>query len=571
MGRARRQRPRKRGWSRRDFLRRAGFVSTAVAAAPLLASCGANGGGRDPDPGSEPGSVEFKHGVASGDPLQNQIILWTRVTPATDGTVEGQVQVASDPAFTQIVKTSRFSTDASKDYTVKVDQDGLAPATTYYYRFSVGQTRSVIGRTRTAADGGLDRLRVGVVSCSSYAHGYFSAYKALAKRADLDVVLHLGDYIYEYGSGEYGAVREYQPSHEILTLDDYRTRHAYYKLDPDLQEVHRQHPFITVWDDHETANDSWRDGAENHTEGTEGVWAQRKAWGVQAYAEWLPIRLPDTANPQRIYRQFRYGDLAQFVMLDTRLEGRDEQVSAADAAGVNDADRHLISTAQFGFLSNALASTSAKWKLLGQQVMFGQLRIPGLPDLSRLTGLPIPQLEALISSLPIVGTQGPLINADQWDGYSAERKRVFDLIESVGGGNVAVLTGDIHTSWAMDLSRDPANPLVYNALTGSGSLAVEFVATSVTSPGLDPLAPLQNLLRVFNPHMKYVDLAKKGYLLLDVTPERLQGEWWYSDSIAQSSEVESFGAGYFTADGDNHLSQADAPSEARADAPALAP
>ena len=571
MGKARRQRPRKRGWSRRDFLRRAGFVSTAVATAPLLASCSANGGGRDPDPGSEPGSVEFKHGVASGDPLQDKVILWTRVTPATDGTVSGEVQVASDPAFTRVVQTSRFSTDASKDYTVKVDQGGLSPATTYYYRFSVGKTKSVIGRTRTAADGGLDRLRVGVVSCSSYAHGYFSAYKALAKRADLDVVLHLGDYIYEYGSGEYGSAREYQPSHEILTLDDYRTRHGYYKLDPDVQEVHRQHPFITVWDDHETANDSYRDGAENHTEGTEGVWAQRKAWGVQAYAEWLPIRLPDAANPLRIYRQFRYGNLAEFVMLDTRLEGRDEQAGLTDASSINDANRHLISTTQFDFLSNALSTTSAKWKLLGQQVMFGQLRILGLPELSLLTGLPIPQLEALVNSLPVVSTGGLIINPDQWDGYRGERNRIFDLIESVGGGNIAVLTGDIHTSWAMDLSRDPSNPLVYNPLNGSGSLAVEFVATSVTSPGLDQLAPLQGLLPAMNPHMKYVDLAKKGYLLLDVTPERLQGEWWYSDTIATSSEVESFGAGYFTADGDNHLSKASAPSEARADAPAPAP
>ena len=208
-----------------------------------------------------------------------------------------------------------------------------------------------------------------------------------------DALVHLGDYIYEYGTGEYGEAREYQPSHEITTLDDYRTRHAHYKLDPDLQEVHRQHPFITVWDDHETANDSWRGGAENHTEGTEGVWSQRKAWGVQAYAEWLPIRLPDAANPQRIYRQFRYGDLAEFVMLDTRLEGRDEQAGLTDAASINDADRRLISAEQFDFLSKALSGTSAKWKLLGQQVMFGQLRIVGLPELSVLTGLPIEQLQ----------------------------------------------------------------------------------------------------------------------------------------------------------------------------------
>ncbi len=569
MGKARRQRPRKRGLSRRDFLRRAGAASSALVAAPFLPGCTANGGRDSGDGGA--GQVEFRHGVASGDPLSDRVILWTRVTPSEARTLTGEVVVALDTALSQVVQRSGFSTGPERDYTVKVDQDGLQPGTTYYYRFSVGDVQSPIGRTRTAPEGGIDRLRIGVVSCSSLAHGYFSAYKALARRADIDVVLHLGDYIYEYGTGEYGSVREYEPAHEIVSLDDYRTRHAQYKLDPDLQEVHRQHPFITVWDDHETTNDSWRDGAENHTEGTEGSWPQRKAWGIQAYQEWLPIRVPDAANPQRIWRQFRYGDLVELVMLDTRLYGRDQQAGLTDAASINDDSRHLLGDEQLQFLSDALSTTPARWKLLGQQVMFGQLRILGLPELSVLTGLPIEALQDLINGLPVVSTGGLIINADQWDGYRAERARVFDLIESVGGGNVVVLTGDIHTSWGMDLSRDPSNPLVYNPLTGAGSLAVEFVATSVTSPGLDQLASVQDLLRVLNPHMKYVDLARKGYLLLDVTTERVQGEWWYSDTIASSSEVESFGTALLVADGSNHLTAADGPSAASATASELAP
>lgn len=553
--------------SRRSFLKRLGAAS-ALAGGAGLQACGGGSGGRTPD--EVEGDSVFKHGVASGDPLADRVILWTRVTTAAQAAVPVRYVVARDAGLQDIVLSGETGADPARDYTVKVDASGLEAGQTYYYRFSARGWDSPLGRTRTAPEGAVERLRVGVLSCSSYAHGYFNAYRRVAERADLDVVLHLGDYIYEYGSGEYGEVREYQPASEIVSLEDYRTRHGYYKLDPDLQEVHRQHPFITVWDDHETTDNSWRDGANNHTEGEEGSWAQRKAWAIQAYYEWLPIREVEPGHPERIYRRFRYGDLADLIMLDTRLVGRDEQAGLSDAGSINDEARELLGPEQRAFLNQSLADGGVTWKILGQQIMFGQLRIPSLPELSVLTEIPVEQLQQLLQSLPIVSTGGLVINTDQWDGYRAERRRVFDLFEALGLSNVVVLTGDIHTSWAMDLSRDPANPLVYNPINGSGSLGVEFVCTSVTSPGLEEAQDLAPLLQALNPHMKYVDLAQKGYLLLDVTPERVQGEWWYVDTVLEPSAGESFGAAYQVAAGESRLAASDAATEP-GDAPAPAP
>ncbi|MDP9141274.1 MAG: alkaline phosphatase D family protein [Pseudomonadota bacterium] len=559
--------PRFHALSRRDFLRRAALGSVALGSLPMLPACGSSdgAGGRGPDGGD----LEFRHGVASGDPLADRVMLWTRVSGMDSGSVSVSYSVWSDPSLSQLVTSGSASTDASRDYTVKVDVGGLQPGTSYYYRFDAGSAQSLVGRTRTAPEGATGHLRIGVVSCSSLAHGYFNAYRKIAERSDLDVVLHLGDYIYEYGTSQYGEVRAYEPAHEILTLEDYRIRHAQYKQDPDLQEAHRQHPFINIWDDHETADNSWNAGANNHAEGAEGVWAQRKAWAIQAYYEWLPIRQVDPSQPERIYRSFRYGDLADLVMLDTRLIGRDLQASLVDAASINDEERHLLGATQLTWLGEQLAQTGATWKLLGQQVMFGQLRIPNLPELSVLTGIPIEQLQTLLSSLPVVSTGGLIINTDQWDGYRAERARVYALLESLNVENPVVLTGDIHTSWSMDLSPDPGNPLVYNPLTGAGSRGVEFVCTSVTSPGLDALNPLTPVLQLLNPHMKHVNLEQQGYLLLDIQPERLVGEHWYT-SIEQGDDTETFGAAYLVDAGTRHLVAASA-TEPRTDMPAPAP
>ena len=414
------------------------------------------------------------------------------------------------------------------------------------------------GRTRTApaANATVERLRIAVVSCASLAHGLFNAYGALARRSDLDVVLHLGDYIYEYGSGEYGSARAYEPAHEIATLSDYRTRHAQYKRDANLQELHRQNPFIAVWDDHETANNSYKDGAENHQgDEDEPDWFLRKANGQKAYDEWMPIRLPTPGDTNRIFRELSYGNLVDLLMLDTRLYARSLQCDLqAQLTCPDDSSRSLAGAEQLAWLESRLKASTARWKLIGQQVMFGQFKLAGTP-------------EALAAG-------GVYVNMDQWDGYRSDRDRVFDIIEGNAISNAVVLTGDIHSSWAMDLSRDPNNLLVYRSGLGAtetvGSLAVEFVAPSITSPGLDQLASLQGVIRLLNPHMKYVELSRHGYLLLDVTPDRCQGEWWYADTIATDSLSEAFGSAWQAADGKNFL-QAGTQSAPRNEAPVLAP
>jgi alkaline phosphatase D len=575
MGRPRNRKQQRRPVGRRDFLRRSGAAMLAAASIPLLQACGSGDSDSDSNAGSgnngntpQTGPASFLHGVASGDPLAGAVILWTRVTPPGNGGSALTVDffVATDPGMTAMVKTGRVSTDASRDYTVKVDADGLQPNTTYYYRFSAGSAQSPVGRTKTLPIGDTGRLRLAVVSCASLAHGYFNAYRRIAERADLDLVVHLGDYLYEYGSGDYGDVRGYEPAHEILTLSDYRTRHAQYKRDSDLQEVHRQHPMVAIWDDHEVANDAWSGGAANHAEGVEGSWTARVAAALQAYYEWMPVRVVDPANLRRNNRSFALGNLVDLVMLEERLNARSKQITR-NAAGVGsftqagellDPARQMLGAEQESWLAARLRSSTAKWKLVGQGVMFAQLKaVPGV----------------------VADGGGTFLNPDQWDGYQPARDRIFDILKGNAGapavGNVVILTGDLHTSWAADLSQDPNNRDVaaggYDPATGAGSRAVELVATSVTSPGaIDPEGAATAALRLANPHFKYIDLERRGYMLIDVDATRVVSEWWYVDTVASRSTGQVLGRAVQVSDGANHLS-AGAQTAARPNPPALAP
>jgi alkaline phosphatase D len=277
----------------------------------------------NPNEPTRSGAIEclapFFHGVASGDPQQDRVILWTRVTTDSTNAVVNW-RIASDTAITNIINSGTVTTDDTKDFTVKVDATGLQPFTWYYYEFETEGKRSVRGRTRTLPVGDIDSLRFAIVSCADYTNGYYNAYAKITERNDIFAVIHLGDYIYEYGGGT--APRNHEPSNEILTLGDYRIRHSHYKLDEDLMRLHQQYPFFAVWDDHETANNAWFGGAENHTPGTEGDWFDRKAAGVHAYYEWMPLRMPDPAETMRIFRKFNIGDLIDLYMMDTRLQGR---------------------------------------------------------------------------------------------------------------------------------------------------------------------------------------------------------------------------------------------------------
>ena len=569
--------------SRREFLR----VVLGASSAPFLfqlVACADDGTapdqdtgldpdtGIDPDAGGDTGAdtVEdlpdtlpqyeydgpigpdslFTHGVASGDPLTTAVIIWTRVTPEAEGDQEVWYEVSKDLAFTRRVSVGYITTGADADYTVKFDAEDLEAGRTYYYRFICQGVVSPVGRTRTAPTGDVSRLRFGVCSCSSYGHGYFHAYKGLAARNDLAAVLHLGDYIYEYGTGQYGVIREYEPANEIISLSDYRLRYAQYRRDENLAAVHRQHPIIAVWDDHETADNSYRDGAGNHSEGSEGAWVDRKAAAIQAYYEWMPIR---EREPGRVWRSFNYGNLADLIMLDTRLWGRDEEASRGNIEAFNDEERQLLGADQEEWLAQQLDTSTARWKVLGQQVMMGTYK--NAPGLDANGG-------------------GDILNPDQWDGYRAARERVFRMIETTDPGSVIVLTGDIHSSWAHDLARDPNNPESYDRETQSGSLAVEFVTPAISSPGFpafvaDALA--QQAIDT-NPTCRWAQLSNRGYMVLDITPDRVQNDWYHYEDVVDPDATlfpEAFNAGFYTDWGTGFLKQAAGATEPIPDAPAI--
>ena len=489
----------------------------------------------------------FAHGVASGDPLPDRVILWTRITPRrfTDE-VEGRWRIATDERMKRVCNTGRFATDIGRDFTVKIDADDLDPGRTYFYQFEVRGATSPVGRTRTLPIRHVDRFRLAFASCSNYPYGYFNAYARIAERDDIDVVLHLGDYIYEYPLGTYAnpalaGLRDVVPSNEIVTLADYRLRHALYKSDRDLQEAHRRHPFICVWDDHESANDAYRDGAENHNpEAGEGEWTVRRRQAIRAYNEYMPIRNSSRFDDD-IFRRFRIGNLADLIMLDTRLHGRDLQAAfktgqadvPSDDLIVSDSSRSLLGFDQERWLERQLWESKqrgAAWRVMGQQVMMAQL--------SSTFGRTI-------------------INPDQWDGYRPARSRLFaHLAENEIHDNV-VLTGDIHSAWCADLTATPWDPAAYDPSTGKGVLGVEFVSPAVTSPGpvADPVAAagLAAQLRAVSPHLKYIDLYRRGYGILDLTKERAQGEIYHVDTIDARSDNEQLSAVFVSESGKNTL------------------
>ncbi|MET7967261.1 alkaline phosphatase D family protein [Micromonospora sp. NPDC005305] len=533
---------------RRTLLRLAGAsAGTAVLAGTTLAG---------PSPAGA-ATAAFQHGVASGDPLPDGILLWTRVTPTPDALpgsgagpdVDVSWQVATDPDFRSPVATGTLTTGPARDHTVKVAVSGLAAATTYWYRFGHAGAWSPAGRTMTAppVDAAVDRLRVGVVSCANWEAGYFAAYRRLADRGDLNLVVHLGDYIYEYGTGEFAAagrvVRPTQPAHEVLTLADYRIRHALYKTDPDLQALHAAVPWVITWDDHEVANDEWSGGAENHTPGTEGPFAERLAAARQAYWEWMPVR---TGADGAIYRRFRFGRLAELSMLDLRSY-RSAQASGAD---VDDPDRTITGDAQMAWLKAGLSGSAARWKLVGNPVMMARLDVGALPSwllgpLGKLLGIP---------------ENGAVLNADQWDGYNADRTELVNHLRSTGTRDVVFLTGDIHTSWANEVTT---------RTTLFEPAAAEFVVPSVTSdnvndflrlPAGNPLSQLgAGLLRSTNPHVRWAELDGHGYGVLDVTPQRCRMDWYHLTDRTSSTSGSRWVAGWSVGTGSSRLRAESAP------------
>ena len=512
----------------------------------------------------------FRHGVASGDPLPGSVVLWTRVTPteaATPGSGKGPAvavvwEVARDAEFRHVVRRGRFDTGPDRDHTVKVDADRLRPDTWYHYRFRLGDAVSPTGRTRTApaATADVPRLRVGVVSCSHFEEGYFAAYRHLAARQDLDAVLHLGDYLYEREPGE-GKVRSHDPAHEIVSLSDYRRRHAQYKADPDLQRLHARVPFIATWDDHEVTNDSWRDGAENHDAG-EGSYQARKARAHRVYDEWMPVRMggtTQTGDGTRLFRRLQWGRLADINMLDLRSY-RDEMVTTPAPfplpqlqTEADDPDRTMTGNRQMAWLKKVLLREQTQWKLIGNSVMIAPLSFAQLPKDA------VAAINTVTGEVP---SDGVPLNLDQWDGYTADRRELYRHIVEHQVSDTVFLTGDIHSAWANDL---PVDPGTYPA---TGTVGVEFVCTSVTSSNIDEQTgspprtttlAIEAILQANNRHVKYLNFDDHGFSVLDVDRSRAQMDYFVLEDKTKRDSDAHWTASWQTKSGTQRVEPSNGP------------
>ena len=481
--------------------------------------------------------ASFRHGVASGDPLADAVIVWTRVSNQDRERVKVRWRVARDAGFKDVVARGRVTTGPERDYTVKIDVTGLEPATEYFYRFETAGETSPTGRTKTLTAGGLEAARFAVVSCSNYAYGYFHVYRDIADQDDLDAVIHLGDYIYEHGAGGYATEyaealgRVPEPPVETVTLEHYRARHAQHKADPDSQAMLATLPLIAVWDDHEITNDAWREGAQNHDAG-EGSYADRVRAAVQAYFEWMPIRGAANAGDTRIYRSFDYGDLVSLVMLDTRLYGRDAQPDAEGETDpevirkrMQDPSRRLLGSEQEAWFANELERSTATWQVIGQQVLVAPLRSPDLEpllDLDQEGGLSREMLERLVAA----SKNGPPLILDTWNGYPVAREEFLGTLAKLAS-NPVVLTGDMHTSTASNLVPHGAEV----------PIGVELMTTSVTSPGFDQYLPqvrpnaVRDATLEFNPVLKYMETGRRGWLSVRLTHEDCTAEWHLVNTV----------------------------------------
>lgn len=483
-------------------------------------------------------TVSFDHGVASGDPLNDRVIIWTKATPSsTEQALRVEWTVATDKSMETTVESGIIQTDQNADYTVKVDVMGLKPNTTYYYQFKSLGSSSLVGRTKTTAKEGQDEaVKLAIISCSNFEAGYYNALARIAERTDIDAVVHLGDYIYEYAPGTYGDTtlgpsRTHIPPKEIIELADYRTRYAQYRMDPDFQKVHQNHPFITIWDDHEFANNVYQSGAENHQE-EEGTFANRRAAAKQAYFEWLPVR--DNAE-QNIYRTIQFGNVVDLILLDERIVGRTMPVDSASQANFKATDRSMLGAEQLAWFKKQLSESTAVWKVIGNQVIFS------LMDLSWRN------------------PKSPY-NLDAWDGYPYEQSQITQFLATEKTTNTIFTTGDTHCSWAFEVPSDIA---AYKENAAGNTVAIEFGTPSVTSANFNESTPAEQVLEAekvfvhpnFNPHLKYVNLRDHGYLLLTLNQEETIAEWYYVDQIKERTSKEQMAKRYVVKSGSNQLSE----------------
>ncbi len=565
--------------NRRNFLVATTSAAAAAAISSTLVACG----------GSSASPSEFKYGVASGDPLNDRVILWTHAKiPGSSNTVGLTWQVAIDSSFASVLRSGRADATEATAFTAKVDVTGLSAGTTYFYRFlDDAGVVSTIGTTRTLPAANASSIKFAVFSCALYSEGIFNTYDHAAK-SDAQYAIHLGDYLYEYGSdpakfGNKDALklgRITVPANDIVSLNDYRARYALYRSDPNLQALHARMPWIAVWDDHEFANNAYMNGAENHNPLTQGDWTTRKNTAAKAYHEWMPIRTPDSTNLLKIYRSFNFGNIFSLHMLDTRIEGRDQQYdNFGDAdGGVNryvtgltsgtDVTRRMISSVQQTWLTNSLSASVATWQFLGNQDIMARMWFPGTvlqayagaatnPDGVSLAINDYLTAKATRASAPsaLTPSQNALLSApkmpynlDSWDGYPSNRESILQTVKSLGK-NLVTLSGDSHNAWFANLTT----------LSGE-KVGVEFATTSVTAPGfesvglgalassLDGTALIPQLgnatigagLGLID-DLNYCDTIRRGYLLMTVSQELVKGEFVFVNTVKSGAYTAGVG------------------------------
>lgn len=543
--------------SRRDFVIRLASVAAVASSGVALSACGGDDG--------EPPAFNF--GVSSGDPLADRVILWTHAqVPGLSEDVALTCEVATDATFATLVSTSSVNATAASGHTAKVDATGLTAGQTYFFRFRSGHTLSPVGRTRTLPAGGAGNVSMAVFSCSNYPAGHFNVYAEAAK-AGAQFAVHLGDFIYEYGADGYASTdakalgRTVEPATECLTLTDYRKRYAQYRSDPDSKVFYATLPLIAVWDDHEVANDTYKDGAENHTTATEGSFAARRAAAIQAWHEWMPVRAPDASNLMKIYRSFDFGGLTALHMLDTRVIGRDKQVEFAELLNPTTATaaqttlasttRSIMGSTQLQWLQGQLAASKATWQVLGQQVLMARMAFPVSilthlnPDntspaalaagqkaisdylTAKATAAQAPALLTDAQKALLDTTLNPKLgyNLDAWDGYPVERETVLSTAAQLGK-KLVVLAGDTHNAWCSRMT------LLNGTVVGQ-----EFGTSSVSSPGFEaylsalPPAQTKQIFESVVTDLRWADTSRRGFLLMTFTPTEAKGTYHFVSTV----------------------------------------
>lgn len=484
----------------------------------------------------------FTHNVASGEPGPDSMLLWTRYIPMSEGVTRLEAEVALDPDFAKVVAGGVVRTGAYRDWTAKITVDGLKPGTVYWYRFiAPNGERSPVGRTKTLPEGKVDRFNLAVFSCSNLPQGLFNAYAHAAARKDVDLWLHTGDYIYEYGvastrEADWAVGRKEQllPVTEILAIADYRLRYASYRADPDLQRLHQLAPMVALWDDHESANDSYEAGAQNHQPDKEGDWNTRRAAAMQVYREWMPV----SDEPWKAYE---IGSLATLYRTESRLLARTKPADLGAAFRAADPDAALkafrdgvwkdsaatmMGSTQESWLTHQMKATKGAWQLVGMGTILGRTVMP--KDA-------VDWLRPEVSEKKVAGyknniraaAQGVPMWMDRWDGYPAARSRLLKSAQAADA-DLVMLSGDSHNAWAYGLVEDgqPAG--------------VEFAGQAVTSNGMegdmgaDPKVVAQGFVAA-NPELKWADTSQRGYMMIQVTPQRVTGEWLFLQTIKARS------------------------------------